>query len=282
MRRGGGARRGTNERRPRVGALLIGAGHALVAVAVTGLFYVVLGSHGRQGLDGAGVRFLRATGVTGLGWSWAGLVIGLLVGTRMPTRLRAWRPAWIVVHRQLNLAVLALVLAHLLSFTLLYPGGSWLVGLVPQTAAVGPLGYSAGVLAFYLAIVLGPSYYLRDRIGRRLWLLAHQFAALTYALALWHTLVLGADARIDGLDRTLLWVLQLPVLALLGVRLWKPLRLTDEWDVARRPTDRTTRYVIGRRPAQLRAAVILGVCLAGFGVLYVALAAMEPGLHVPP
>ena len=255
---------------------MIGVVHAAAAVAATGLFYRMLGGSGRQGVDGAGLQLLRATGVTALAWAYAGLVVGLLVGVRLPRVLLVRRPVWIVVHRQLNLAVLVLILAHLLSFTLLTSGGSWLVALVPQTAPVGALGYSAGVLAFYLAILLGPSYYLRDRIGRQIWLVAHQFAALTYAAALWHTLVLGADARVDGRDRTVLWVLQLPLLGLFALRLGRPLRVADGVDASRRPA----RYATGRH-AVLRTAVIVGVCLAGFGVLYVALAAMEPGLYVP-
>ncbi len=226
-------------------------------------------------MDGAGLQLLRASGVAALIWAYAGLVIGLLVGIRLPRPLPAGRRAWVAVHRRLNLATLALIAAHLLCFTLLAPGGSWLVALVPQTAAVGALGYSAGVVAFYLAIVLGPSYYLRDRIGRRFWLVAHQFAALTYAAALWHTLVLGADARVDGPDRTLLWVLQFPLLTLFAARLRYPLRVADEVDERRRPA-----RLAGGRHAVLRTAVILGVGLAGFGVLYVALAAMGPGLHV--
>jgi sulfoxide reductase heme-binding subunit YedZ len=243
---------------------------------VIGVSYRWLGGTGRQGVDGVPIQLLRATGVTALAWAYLGLAVGLLVGIRLPRGLLVQRPVWVVVHRQLNLATLALILAHLLSFTLLVPAGSWLIALVPQTAPVGPLGYSAGVLAFYLAIVLGPSYYLRDRIGRRTWLVAHQFAALTYAAALWHTLVLGADARVDGPDRTALWMLQFPLLALFGLRLGQPLRVADEVDAQRRPA----RYAAGRH-AVLRAAVIIGVCLAGFGVLYVALAAMGPGLHVP-
>jgi hypothetical protein len=256
--------------------LLIGPAHALAATAGTVLFYLLLGNQGRQGADGSGVQLLRATGVAALAWAYAGLLIGLLVGIRVPRRLLAYRAAVITVHRQLNLAALALIAAHVVSFAVFTPGGSWLVALVPQTAPVGPLGYSAGLAAFYLAIILGPSYYLRERIGRRVWLVAHQLAAATYALALWHTLVLGADARIDGVWRTLLWVLQVPLLLLFWLRLIRPLRVADQLDAERRPA----RYATGRH-AVLRTAVIVGVCGAGFGVLYVALVALGPGLHAP-
>lgn len=254
---------------------MIGTGHALLAALATGAVHLVLRGQGRAGVDPVSVELLRATGLTALAWSYAGLLLGLAVGVRGPRRVP--RRAAVTVHRQLNLAALALVLAHLLSFALLTPGGSVLVALVPQTAPVAALGYSAGVVAFYLAILLGPSYYLRARIGRRAWLVAHQLAAVTYALALWHTLVLGADARLDGPARTGLWVLQLPLLVLFGLRLARPLRPADDLDVERRPA----RYATPRH-AVLRAAVVTGVLLAGFGVLYVVLLALEPGLKTRP
>jgi hypothetical protein len=261
-------------RHPLSRALAAGGAHALVAALITLAGYLVLGERGRPGVDPAAVLVLRATGVGALLWSYLGLLIGLAVGICGPRSLLARRRAAVTVHRQLNLAVLGLTAAHLLSYALLSPGGTVLVALVPQTAPVGALGYSAGVLAFYLALLLGPSYYLRHRIGRRFWLVAHQFAAVSYALALWHTLVLGADARIDGPARTGLWLAQLPLLVLFGLRLTRPLRPADELDVERRPD----RYATGPH-AVLRTAVATGVLLAGFGVLYVVLSALEPGLH---
>jgi sulfoxide reductase heme-binding subunit YedZ len=266
----------SGRRSPLRRAGLVGVGHALGAVLGTAVVYRVLVGHGRAGVDPGAVELLRATGITALVWAYAGLLIGLAVGLRLPGGWLKQRRRWIAVHNQLNLAALALVLVHLLSFALFTPGGSLLVALVPQTAGVGALGYTAGVLAFYLAIVLGPSYYLRDRIGRRAWLVAHQFAAVSYAAALWHSLVLGADARVEGPARTGLWIAQIPLLLLFGLRLTRPLRRADELDVERRPA----RYA-GARHAILRAAVVTGTGLAGFGVLYVLLAALGPGLKIP-
>ena len=103
------------------------------------------------------------------------------------------------------------MVAHIAAFAIGTPGGSWLVALVPQTSQVARLGYTVGVLSLYGAVVLGPSYYLRRRLGPRVWLVAHQFAALVYALALWHALALGPNVRADGPWRVALWVAQLPV-----------------------------------------------------------------------
>ncbi len=145
---------------------------------------------------------------------------------------------------------------------------------MPQQSPVAALGYTLGVLSFYGAVVLGPSYYLRRRLGPRVWLVAHQFAALVYALALWHTLALGPNVRVDGPWRVAVWVAQVPILALLAVRLWQPRRPADRPDARlRNPRYGRPRFVV------LRVAATSGVLLAALVVLSVALAAVSPGLH---
>jgi hypothetical protein len=147
------------------------------------------------------------------------------------------------------------------------------VALVPQTSQVSQLGYTLGVLSLYGAVVLGPSYYLRRRLGPRVWLVAHQFAALVYALALWHALALGPHVRATGPWRTLVWVAQIPLLGLLALRRWQPRRPADRMDARlRNPRYRLARYAV------LRIAATTGVVTAGIVVLYVALTAAGPGL----
>lgn len=131
------------------------------------------------------------------------------------------------------------------------------------------------MLALYLAVVVGPSYYVRDRIGRRTWLLAHQLAALSYAAALWHSRALGSDVRMQGFGRTPTWVLQIPLLVLIGLRLFRPRRPADQLSARRR----RGRYQ-GSRHASLRAAIAVGLIGAGGPILMVALLAGAAGEHV--
>jgi predicted ferric reductase len=181
----------------------------------------------------------------------------------------------LALHRQLNLVVLALVLLHALVFAFGMPGGGLLTAFVPGISGPQSLGYSLGVLALYLAVILGPTYYLRDRIGRRTWLLAHQFAALSYAVALWHALALGTEIRIDGLARTLTWALQIPLLVLIGLRLFAPRRPADQLSA----TLRRGRYT-GPANARLRAAITVGLFSAAVLILLMALLAGSAGLRV--
>ena len=181
----------------------------------------------------------------------------------------------LALHRQLNLVVLALVLLHALVFALGMPGGSLLVAFVPGISGPQSLGYTLGVLALYLALILGPSYYLRNRIGRRTWLLAHQLAALSYAVALWHALALGTEIRIEGVARTLTWALQIPLLILIVLRLFRPRRPADQLSA----TLRRGRYA-GPANARLRAAIALGLFSSAVLILLMALLAGSAGLRV--
>ena len=59
-----------------------------------------------------------------------------------------------------------------------------------------PLWTGLGIVAGYLAAVLGLSFYFRRRIGARLWRKAHRATIVVYALGVVHTLGAGTDA--DG------------------------------------------------------------------------------------
>jgi hypothetical protein len=179
------------------------------------------------------------------------------------------------LHRQLNLLVLALVLLHALVFAFLQPGGSLLVALIPGIPGPQALGYTLGVLALYLALLLGPSYYLRDRIGRRAWLVAHQLAALSYAIALWHSLALGSDLRLPGAGRTITWAVQIPLLVLIALRLYAPRRPADQLS----PVLRRGRYA-GPRHTLLRAAIAIGLISSAVLIMLMALLAATTSEHV--
>ena len=50
-----------------------------------------------------------------------------------------------------------------------------------------------GILAGYLALLLGPTYYLRRRIGAKRWRLVHRATVVVFALAVAHSLGSGTD-----------------------------------------------------------------------------------------
>ena len=261
-------------------AIAIGVGHGAVAALATGAVYRLLSSDRRFGQGAPSVLLLQASGITALLWAYGGLVLGLLIGIRVPghrggkPRRMAWRPSAVSWHRQVNVAVVALTLLHALTYAIGVPGGTFLVALVPWTADLDGLGYTLGVLSLYLAVLLGPSYYLRRFVGRRTWLVAHQLAAVSYALGLWHALFLGSDLRLDGAGRTIAWILQVPLLVLVGTRLRRPLRLSDQLSMTRRAGRfEEPRHVV------LRIAVAVGLTVTGIIVLVMALLALSKGQH---
>ncbi len=149
---------------------------------------------------------MQASGIVALIWAYAGLVLGLLIGIRPAHVGRRSRPApgrsiVLNLHRQFNVVVVALVLLHALVFAFGSRAARCLDAFIPGHCRAAVPRLQLGVLALYLALMLGPSYYLRDRIGRRTWLIAHQFAALSYAVALWHSLALGSDVRMAGVGQ---------------------------------------------------------------------------------
>lgn len=71
------------------------------------------------------------------------------------------------------------------------------------------------------------SYYLRQRTGSRMWRALHRFIIIVYVLSVWHTLLYGTNVWYDGAFRTLVWALQMPIAAMLLLRLLSPARPSE-------------------------------------------------------
>lgn len=81
-----------------------------------------------------------------------------------------------------------------------------------RTAATG-----LGIIAGWLTVVFTASFYVRRRIGARLWRRIHRLTPLAYMLALIHVLGAGTDARSPWMIATLTG-LTLPVAFALSYR----------------------------------------------------------------
>lgn len=145
-------------------------------------------------------------------------------------------PRWLARgHRQVSLATVLLVLAHatvpyLSEFS---PYGGWATALLPfrQPASWGTrgaLGESLGIIAVYLMIVLGPTFYLVRGAGRARWAWVHRLSFLAYLAAVAHVFLMGSDVLVAGPVRATLLLLQAAIAAQLGRRIgWQrtPARL---------------------------------------------------------
>lgn len=129
------------------------------------------------------------------------------------------------LHRSLGLVTVVLVVAHaLVPYASVFPPfGGWSTATVPfaqpySWGTTAEWAESAGIVALYLMVLVGPTYYVARR-WRRGWRLVHHLALVTYMLAVAHTLLLGSDFLIRGSLRLALIGAQVPLLALLARRL---------------------------------------------------------------
>jgi methionine sulfoxide reductase heme-binding subunit len=160
----------------------------------------------------------RASGIVALLLVTASVALGLTMASKL-VRRRGIAPVLVRVHEQTALAGLVAIAVHgatLLADPWLRPGISGV--LVPFTMAYRPLFTGLGIVAGYLAAVLGLSFYVRKRIGPRLWRKLHRATVLVWALGMVHALGAGTDAGSPWLQAFML-ASGVPILVLFGIRM---------------------------------------------------------------
>lgn len=158
----------------------------------------------------------RAAGICAMTLVSVSVGLGLANAARLvPPRARR---ALLAVHEQTALAALISIAAHgilLLPDHWLHPGVGGLT--VPFTIGYRPIATGVGIIGGYLAALLGLSFYVRRRIGPRLWRKAHMATLGVYVLSVTHTMTAGTDAGTLWL-RALLFAPAAPVAVLVAVR----------------------------------------------------------------
>lgn len=164
----------------------------------------------------------RASGVVALVLVTASVAIGLTMAGKVLRRPGVGRKLK-ALHEQTALAGLVAIAIHgitLLGDRWLHPGVSGI--LVPFHMGYRPVFTALGILAGYLAAALGLTFYVRRRIGPRLWRKAHRATIVVYVLGLVHVLGAGTDAGAAWL-RGFMLVTGVPI-ALLFMRRLLPRR----------------------------------------------------------
>lgn len=121
------------------------------------------------------------------------VVLGLLMASKVIKKPGVKRNL-VKVHEQVALAALVAIGAHgvlLLGDAWLRPGIAGIA--IPFTLEYRPLWTGMGIVAGYLALLLGPSFYWRRRIGARRWRQIHRATVLVFVLAVAHSLGSGTD-----------------------------------------------------------------------------------------
>lgn len=137
----------------------------------------------------------RASGIVALVLISLSVIMGLAMAARVFGRSGAKR-AVAKLHEHVALTALLAIGAHGLSLL----GDHWLkpgwVGItVPFALTYRSTFTGIGIIGGYLALLLGPSFYLRRRIGARRWRRLHTLIFVTWILSAAHTLGAGSDAQ---------------------------------------------------------------------------------------
>lgn len=163
----------------------------------------------------------RASGIIALLLISLSVLMGLAMATKILRRPGLKRGA---ARMHELVALIALVAIGLHGASLL--GDHWLKPGVRGIALPFAMSYrpqftGVGIIAGYLALLLGPSFYLRRRIGARRWRKLHRMTALAWLLSVLHTLGAGSDGSKLWL-RVIVFVPCVPIVYLLVLRLLQP------------------------------------------------------------
>ena len=178
-------------------ALLLLASLGGVAAAVFVLPYWLPGlSASLVGAEAHGYWFLsRASAWVAFGLLWMSLVFGLLITNRL-ARLWPGGPTAFDLHQYVSLLALAFALFHALILRGDPYIGYSLVSLLIPFASRGyrPLSVGLGQLGFYALAIVALSFYVRRRIGHRVWRIVHFLSFGVFVLAVGHGLWSGTDS----------------------------------------------------------------------------------------
>jgi methionine sulfoxide reductase heme-binding subunit len=137
----------------------------------------------------------RSLGIVAIALLGISVALGLTLAGRfvrrpgLPAKLKR-------LHEATTLVTLGFVVAHagvLLGDAYLRPGIGGIA--LPFQLGYRPLWTGAGILAGWLAAILGLSFYARRRIGVKTWRWLHRWTLAVYVLALGHAVGAGTDGR---------------------------------------------------------------------------------------
>lgn len=137
----------------------------------------------------------KASGIVALVLISVTVVFGLAMAAKA-LRRPTFKRAVMRLHEHLALTALAAIAVHglaLLGDHWLRPG--WRGITIPFALSYRPGFTGAGIIAGYLTLLLGPSFYLRRRIGARRWRALHRGTVIVWVLSAVHALGAGSDGK---------------------------------------------------------------------------------------
>jgi methionine sulfoxide reductase heme-binding subunit len=163
----------------------------------------------------------RAAGFASLILASLAVSLGLVMSLKL---LRKRGPDLLAIHEILSLSALVALVVHgvaLLGDTSVRMSVADIS--VPFASGYQTFWTSTGIIAGWMLIVLGLSYYARRRIGTRRWRELHRWTALAWMLGVAHSLGEGTDAG-QLWFLAMLAIVVIPAIALLLRRWWPSAR----------------------------------------------------------
>ena len=158
----------------------------------------------------------RGAGTAALVLSAASISYGLVLAGRMKRGGAADRRAY---HEALALATLVAIALHglvLLGDPFLHPNLADVT--IPFVSSYRTIWTSLGIVAGWMLVAIGLSFYFRDRIGRARHAIIHRLVILAWMLGLIHAFFEGTDAGTAWFIGTVV-ISSTPPVVLLGLRL---------------------------------------------------------------
>lgn len=135
----------------------------------------------------------RSSAIVAFALVTASVFLGLTMASK-PVRRPGFAKTMRSLHEQTALAALVAIGIHVVAVFAdpwLKPGVAGVA--IPFVLSLNRFWNGIGVIAAYLAFLLGLSFYLRKHIGARLWRQAHRATIVVYLLGLFHALGAGTD-----------------------------------------------------------------------------------------
>jgi methionine sulfoxide reductase heme-binding subunit len=137
----------------------------------------------------------RASGIVAVVLISLSVLMGLAMATRV-LRRPGLKRAVMRAHEHVALVAIVAIVVHgvaLLGDKWLKPGWSGIA--IPFAISYRPALTGVGIIAGYLAVLLGPSFYIRRRIGALTWRKLHRATTLVWLLSVIHALGAGTDGK---------------------------------------------------------------------------------------
>lgn len=136
----------------------------------------------------------RSSAIVAFGLVTASVFLGLTMAGK-PVRKPGFAKGMRALHEQTALAALVAIAIHVFAVF----ADPWLKAgvagvAVPFVLSLNRFWNGLGVIAAYMAFLLGLSFYLRKQIGARAWRQAHRATIVVYVLGLFHALGTGSDS----------------------------------------------------------------------------------------